>query len=168
VSFAWHLDATGERAQAFDELRKALEIDERHWGALVVTSELRLLAGEYEKAVSAAEDAYRVNPAHSMTWGVLAAGLRRVGQTERADALLHKHGSAPTPIWGRVLYHLHSAEIDEAAHWWQKAIELRDLFAVEFAGSSVAQPLRNSAHWLALSRAMNLTPSSIGSEHGRP
>ena len=147
-------------------MRKALEIDEHHWGALVITGDIHLTSGEYEKAVAAAEEAYRVNPTHSMTWGLLAAALRRVGQTERADALLQKHGSSPTPIWGRVWYHLHSSELDEAAHWWQKAIELRDLFVVEFAGATVVQPLRDSVHWPALGRAMNLTPSSIGSEHG--
>lgn len=167
MSFAWHLDAIGERGQALEELRKATEIDERHWGALVVTGEIHLLAGGYEKAVAAAEKAYRVNPTHSMTWGNLSAALRRAGKPERAAALLRERGSAPTPIWGRVWYHLHSGEIDEAAHWWGKAIELRDLFTVEFAASPDVQPLRDSPHWPKLSSAINLTQSSIaGSEHG--
>ena len=166
VSYAWHLNESGMRDQALAEMRKALEIDEHHWGALVITGDIHLTSGEYEKAVAAAEEAYRVNPTHSMTWGLLAAALRRVGQTERADALLQKHGSSPTPIWGRVWYHLHSSELDEAALWWRKAIELRDLFVVEFAGGKVVQPLRDSVHWPALGRTMNLTPPSIGSEHG--
>ena len=160
VSYAWHLNESGMRGPALAEVRKALEIDEHHWGALVITGDIHLTSGEYEKAVVAAEEAYRVNPTHSMTWGLLAAALRRVGQTERADALLHKHGSSPTPIWGRVWYHLHSSEIDEAAHWWRKAIEFRDLFVVEFAGSSVVSRCVTARTGQGLARAMNLTPDS--------
>jgi serine/threonine-protein kinase len=102
ASFAWHLNETGERTQALEELRTALEIDERHWGALVVASDIRLMAGENEEALAAAEEAYRVNPAHSMTWGCWrrhsGASVRRNAQTRSCASTgdrPHRSGDEP-------------------------------------------------------------------------
>ena len=68
-----------------------------------------------------------------MPTGILAAALVRVGETDRAQALIRQMGDRPNPVWGRINYHLLCSEIDEAADWYERAIQERDPFAAVFA-----------------------------------
>ena len=91
-----------------------------------------------------------------MTWGIFASVLARLGEKDRAAALVREAGESPNPIWGRVLYHLSCSEIDQAASWYERMIQQREPFATIFASDSVLKPLRASGHWPKLARLMNL------------
>jgi len=80
----------------------------------------------------------------------------RLGDKNRAAALVREGGDLPDPIWGRALYHLFCDEIDEAASWFERMIQQREPFAIIFARDSVLKPLRASRHWPRLTQLMNL------------
>jgi TolB-like protein len=152
-----HLLSTSEMYdRALEELGKALEFDESHWLPNFILAETSLALGRLREAVAAAEKAYRANPRHSMTWGILAAVLARLGDKDRAAALVREAGESPNPIWGRVLYHLSCSEIGQAASWYERMIQQREPFAIIFASDSVLEPLRISGYWPKLARLMNL------------
>ncbi len=44
-------------------------------------------------------------------------------------------GDTPTPLWGRAWYHLLCSEIAEAARWYEKMIDAREIFAPVYATS---------------------------------
>lgn len=162
LNVAWrailaHLFSTAEiYDRALEELRKALELDESHWLPNFILAETCLESGNLSDGVAAAEAAYRANPRHSMTWGIFAALLARLGEKDRAAALVREGGESPKPIWGRVLYHLSCSEIDQAASWYERMIQEREPFATIFASDSVLKPLRRSGHWPRLARLMKL------------
>jgi hypothetical protein len=91
-----------------------------------------------------------------MGTGLLAASLVRLGEKDRADVLLEEMGDSPVPIWGRAWYHLLVAEIDNAAWWYEKMIQAREMFAPVYANSLYTAELRASPHWPRLARMMNL------------
>jgi serine/threonine-protein kinase len=150
------LNATEQYDRALEELRKALELDENHVGANFVIGETYWRLGRFAEATAAAETAHRLVPSHSMCWGLLAAVLAHEGDRNRAAALIAEHGDWPTPVWGRVWYHLLCAELDEAAHWYRVSIEQREPFALMFANYPVTKALRASHHWSTLASSMNL------------
>lgn len=151
-----HLSEAGSRDRALEEALKASEIDENHWLALFMLGGIYFSRGKFREAVAAAERAHKAVPWHSMPMGLLAGALVRLGEKDRAEALIRQMGDAPRPVWGRVLYHLLCSEIDAAADWFKETIEQRDPFALIFARSSVTEPLRQSSHWPKLARMMNL------------
>ena len=63
----------------------------------------------------------------------------------------------PNPLWGGAWFHLLCSEIDDAAHWYEKMIETRDVFARIYANSPYTRHLRSSPHWPKLAAGrMNL------------
>ena len=42
-------------------------------------------------------------------------------------------GATSKPLWGRVVYHLLTSELDAAADWYEQMIEERDPFALLYA-----------------------------------
>ena len=122
----------GNVCQAITEAQKALDLDENFWLAHYNLAEIYISTGQFAEAVAAGEKAYRSAPWNSMATGVLAAALMRVGERDRAQALIQQMGDRPIPLWGRIGYHLLCSEIDAAADWYEKAIQERDPFAVVF------------------------------------
>jgi Flp pilus assembly protein TadD len=151
-----HLSGAEIYGRAFEELRKALEFDEHHWAPNCLIGETFMATGRFAEAAAAAERAYRANPRQSMTWGLLAAALKRLGDEDRATELIREHGGSPRPVWGRVSYHLLCSEIDAAASWYEVMIEWREPWAAVFASYPLVRPLRGSRHWLRLAQMMNL------------
>jgi tetratricopeptide (TPR) repeat protein len=144
--------------RALEELHKARELDENSATPHFILTETYLATGRIDEAVASAEKAYSLTPSNSMCWGLLAAALARSGQNDRASTLLRKHGESPSPVWGRVWYHLLRSEIDEAAHWYEVMIDQRESFAVMFPSYPVVAPLRENQHWPRLATMMNLPP----------
>jgi eukaryotic-like serine/threonine-protein kinase len=151
-----HLNLSQMNDQAEEEILKALEIDENHWLANCILGQIYMATGRYAAAAVAAEKAHHVNPLHSMPCAVLAAGLVKLGKTDRAAEVLREMGQSPKPIWGRVEYHMYRSELDVAADWYEKMIDQREPFAVIYAGSSLCKDLRQSPRWPALAREINL------------
>ena len=147
---------SGMYSEAMIELRKALQMDETHWLATFNVGEVHMATGRFAEAAEVFESIYRKAPANSFTWGFLASAWARLGDKDRAEALIRKHGNSPKPVWGRVAYHLWCLELDEAAKWYAKMIEHREPFALVFACDPVVKPLRESRHWPPLAAMMNL------------
>ena len=80
----------------------------------------------------------------------------RLGEKNRAAALVREMGDSPNPLWGRTWFHLLCSEVDDAASWYEKMIEARDVFAVIYANSPYTEELRASPNWARLARMMNL------------
>jgi TolB-like protein/tRNA A-37 threonylcarbamoyl transferase component Bud32 len=156
-----HLVCAGKYEEALKEGLKALEIADNEIHPHLAFGEAYLALGRLPEAVASAERAHRNLPQQSMATGFLAACLVRVGEKDRAEALLRAIGDTPTPIWGRAWYHLLCSEIDAAASWYEKMIEARDMFAVVYANSLYTEELRASPHWARLARMMNLPASTV-------
>jgi serine/threonine-protein kinase len=148
----------GRYEDALDEGFKALDISENEIHPHLAFGEAYLGLGRIDEAIASAERAHRNLPPHSMPVGLLAACLVRLGDKESAERLIRELGDSPRPIWGRTWYHLLCSEIDAAAHWYEKMIDARDMFAVVYAKSHYTATLRSSPHWARLARRMNLAP----------
>ena len=91
------------------------------------------------------------------------SGVRSVSQGTASRENVRARGTRPrpgTPIWGRVWYHLLCSEIDATAVWYQKMIEVRDIFAPIYANSPYTAELRASPYWPKLARMMKLPDSA--------
>jgi len=86
----------------------------------------------------------------------LAGVLARVGAKSRAETVVRKIGESPHPVFGRVLYHVLSGDLETSADWYERAIEERDPFALVFAYAPLTSDLRESPRWPQLARMMNL------------
>ena len=149
----------GKYEEALQEGNKALDISENEIHPHLAFGEAYLALGRVDEAVASAERAHRNLPQQAMGTGLLAATLMRRGDADRAAALLREMGDAPTPLWGRAWYHLLCSEIAEAAHWYEKMINARDIFALVYAASLYTTELRASPYWTKLARMMNLPVS---------
>jgi hypothetical protein len=66
-------------------------------------------------------------------------------------------GDTPRPLIGRVLYHWICGETDQAADWYERAINGRDPFALVFADGPLGSAFRESSRWPKLASMMKLT-----------
>ena len=155
-----HLVCAGKYEEALEEGRKALDIAQDEIHPHLAMAEAYLAMGNLAEAVVSAERAHRNLPQQSMGTGFLAATLMRRGEKERAHALLREMGDSPSPLWGRAWYHLLCSEVVEAARWYEKMIDAREVFAPFYAHSVYTTELRASPHWARLARMMNL-PESV-------
>jgi tetratricopeptide (TPR) repeat protein len=158
--FAHHLIEVGRYDEAMREIRVVLDIDENHWIGNTTLAYLHLVSGRPQEALPYAERAHRANPRHSFPAGVLAGTLARLGDLDRARDLILQIGDDPAPVLGRMMYHVLSGELEDAAAWYAKMIEQREPFALIFAFSPSTRPLRESSHWPRLARMMNLPEAS--------
>jgi eukaryotic-like serine/threonine-protein kinase len=74
----------------------------------------------------------------------------------RARQLIMEMGDSPVPLWGRVVYHLLTLDLDAAADWYDRMIEHRDPFALVYARAPFAEPLRGHPRWPELAARMKL------------
>jgi eukaryotic-like serine/threonine-protein kinase len=164
--WAAHLKNAGEYELAIVQAQKALELDEGYFVPLFILGEAYLASGRNDEAIVALEKAHHAAPWNAMPTGNLAVALLRRGEKARAAELIREMGEAPIPVWGRVLFHLLSGEIDAAADWYEKMIAQRDPFAIVYARGPITRALRESTRWPQLARMMNL-PDSLAAP-GQP
>ena len=74
----------------------------------------------------------------------------------RAEQLIDETGDSPLPLWGPVLYHLLTSNLDAAADWYERMIEARDPFALVYVRTSLVEPLRGHPRWPELAARMKL------------
>ena len=96
-----------------------------------------------------------------------ALECRRDGMARRRALAARREGAChacsswrweitPQPLWGRVVYHLHTSDLDAAADWYRRMIEQRDPFALVYARASITAPLREHHRWPELAALMKL------------
>ena len=156
-----HLVCEGRYEEALHEGRRALDVAQDQIHPHLAMAEAYLAMGNIDDAVASAERAHRNLPQQSMGTGFLAATLMRRGDADRAVTLLREMGESPTPLWGRAWYHLMCSEVAEAARWYEKMIDAREVFAPFYAISPYAAELRASPYWAKLARMMNLPESRV-------
>ena len=154
-----HMVCAGRSEEALVEGHKALEVAADQIHPHLAFAEAYLALGRLDDAVASAERAFLNLPHHSMGAGFYAAALRRIGDHDRAASIFMSLGDSPRPIWGRAWYHLLCSEIDEAARWYERMIDARELFAPVYANALYTKELRASSHWPKLARMMNLSVS---------
>lgn len=153
---ASHMTHAGMYGESIENAQKAIEIDPGHWVPYFPLGEAYVSAGRFGEAIAAAERAHEIAPWSAAPTGMLAGALARVGEKTRAGELIRQMGNEPLPVLGRVIYHVLCSEMDAAADWYEKMIEVRDPFAVIFADGPLFKPLRESPRWPKLARMMNL------------
>jgi eukaryotic-like serine/threonine-protein kinase len=153
--WAAHLIHAGRPAVAITEALRATELEPHYFVAHQLLGESYLAAGALPDAIAALERAYRQAPWNAMPAGLLGGALWMAGDQPRATALLAEL-QQPTPLWGRVWYHVLTGELDEAANWYERVIDARDPFALVYAASPQLAALRAHPRWPAIARMMNL------------
>ena len=135
---------------------RSIDIDPTYFLAHNMLGEASWAAGRRDEAVAAFERAHALAPWFGVASGWLAAVHRLAGPEDRANAVLAAVGSTSKPLWGRVVYHLLTSELDAAADWYEQMIEERDPFALLYARSSTVGPLRDHHRWPELAARMKL------------
>jgi tetratricopeptide (TPR) repeat protein len=153
---ASHLTHARRPEDAIREAKEALEIDEASLTSYVTLPEAYILMERWEDAAAVLEQGHRLFPHDGLIAGFLAGTLVHLGDHARADALIREMGVAPRPPIGRVLYHVLCSDIDQAADWYERAINARDPFALVFAAGPLGSDFRQSSRWPKLARMMNL------------
>lgn len=157
IARALCLRASGDVAEADDELRRIMEIDPSFWFPYFTFGVHRALAGRIGDARGMAEEAYRRAPWFAPIVGLRAALLDRTGAHEQAAALvreLERPDARLDPI-GPAIFHLIRGDLDATADWTARAIEQRHS-AVFFFLAEHASALRATARWESLERMLNL------------
>ena len=151
-----HLFDANRFDQAIDEGRRAVELEPNYFIAQHLLGEAYWTAGQWNEAMAAFERAYQLAPWWPITAGWFAALLSLRDQRTRARQIVMEMGDSPIPLWGRVVYHLLTSDLDAAADWYDRMIEHRDPFALVYARAAVSAPLRAHPRWPELAARMRL------------
>ena len=151
-----HLFDAGRFDQAIEEGLRATELEPNY----VIAQ--HLLGEAYWTAASGARPSRRSNARIRSRPGThccrLARGRPLAARREGACQADHRSDGrfAAEPLWGRVVYHLLTSDLDAAADWYGRMIEHRDPFALVYARASVVEPLRGHPRWPELAARMKL------------
>ena len=141
--------------QAIEEGLRATELEPNYFIAQHLLGEAYWYSGKRSQAIAAFERAYQIVP-WPIAAGWLAAALWLRDEKARARQIVEAMGDSPEPLWGRVVYHLLTSDLDAAADWYGRMIEHRDPFALVYARASVVEPLRRHPRWPELAARMKL------------
>ncbi len=148
----------GRDADVIKECLRILELDEHHYMAYFPLSIFHAQQGRLDEAVQTAEKAHAAAPWALTVIGFLAGLLMRAGYPERAAEVLAQlgDGSGYNAPYGFVYYYLLCSEIDQAAHWVERAVEQRSPNILAALRLPLAKDLRGSSRWVGLAKMMNL------------
>jgi len=92
---------------------------------------------------------------------VRVALLDLTGQKERSENLLAELSSSQIPgrAVGIAYFYTVTGNLDQAAVWWEKAIEQRVPLVVHLVSSPLTKPIRESSHSSRLAKLMKLPGS---------
>jgi eukaryotic-like serine/threonine-protein kinase len=142
--------------EALAAAERAVELDPNHVGPQFILGEAYLNAGRTADSRRVFARAYELGSWNAMAGGLFASTLAQEGQHARAAEVIGAMGDAPSPVWGRVLFHLHTSDLDAAAEWYDRMIDHRDPFALVYANAPVTAALRKHPRWPALAARMRL------------
>ena len=151
-----HLIDTERYDDGVRSAARAVELAPGYVVAINLLGEAYWAAGRKTEAVAAFERAYALAPWSGFSAGWLAGELWQMGNRERAEGLIREMGDGAGQLFGRVVYHLLSSDLDGAALWYERMIERRDPFALIYAWARITQPLRARPQWARLAGLMNL------------
>jgi tetratricopeptide (TPR) repeat protein len=148
----------GRDADVIKECLRILELDEHHYMAYFPLSIFHAQQGRLEEAVHTAEKAHAAAPWALTVIGFLAGLLMRTGHAERAAEMLEKlgDGSGYNAPYGFVYYYLLCSEIEQAAHWVERAVEQRSPNILAALRLPLAKDLRGNSRWAGLAGMMKL------------
>ena len=141
--------------QAIEEGLRATELEPNYFIAQHLLGEAYWYGGQRSQAIAAFERAYQIVP-WPIAAGWLAAALWLRDEKARARQIVEAMGDSPEPLWGRVVYHLLTSDLDAAADWYDRMIDHRDPFALVYARAAVSEPLRGHSRWPGLAARMRL------------
>ena len=150
-----HLFDAKRFEQAIDEGLRAVALEPNYFIAQHLLGEAYWWGGKPTEAIAAFERAYQIAP-WTIAAGWLAAALWLRGEKARAQQIIAAMGDSPEPLWGRVVYHLLTSDLDAAADWYGRMIDHRDPFALVYARASIVEPLRRHHRWPELAARMKL------------
>jgi TolB-like protein/Tfp pilus assembly protein PilF len=150
----WHADRVEDAER---ELRRAVDLDERFVRATATLAAVYAQQGRFDEALVLAEKGHASFPRSPIVIGLLAALLRRRGDTGRAADLmcgLRPNDAYGAPV-GLAIFHGVLGELDDSAEWTGRAIEQRFPAVVHLLGPL----LSTSSRWAPLARMMRLPVS---------
>jgi serine/threonine-protein kinase len=158
VGHAVSLRAAGRDQEAADEVRQILEIDPGYTAAYTLQA-ADVTAMPPGEAVAYAEKALALAPWTQPIVGLLAGVLSRQGSEDRARELMagldHAAHGVPAAF---TMFHALRGEPDEAAQWFDRAIDQRHQFVPMILLTRPYLPvLRASSRWPALAQRVNFT-----------
>jgi len=151
--YAMALQHAGSWAEAEEELRQILEVDENS-PTLSMLGLICARTGRFEEALAMTERAYALLPRSNPLAGQLAALLSRGCDENRASALIDhlRSGEAPGASVGLAVFHAMRGEFDQSALWTERAIEERFPLLI----ANVGPLIRTAPQWPALAKRMHL------------
>jgi eukaryotic-like serine/threonine-protein kinase len=158
VMLGAELFACGRFIEAEEAQLRALDLDPNYWLAYAWRSTQRAVQGRLEEARADAERAYQAAPWNVLGIGVYAGLIALAGDQPAAEKLIEKIGDGPSDgaPCAYIAYHTLRFELDEAAAWYEKAIEQRDTRAPWITAALFGDRLTTHPRWPALRRMMNL------------
>jgi len=153
---ASHLTHARRPDEAIRQANEALEIDEASLAGYVTLGEAYIFMERWEDAAAMLEKGHQRFPQDGLSAGLLAGTLVHLGDHAQADTLIREMGETPRPLIGRALYHMLCSDTDQAADWYERAINARDPFALVFAAGPLGNDFRQSSRWPKLARMMNM------------
>jgi serine/threonine-protein kinase len=147
--------------QAIDAALKATELEPNYFIAQHLLGEAYWASGRQNEGMASFGRAYQLAPWNAVATGWMAVALWQRGKKAVAEELIARMGDAPMPLWGRVLFHLQTSDIDAAADWYERMIEHRDPFALVYARAAITRPLREHHRWRKLEELMKLPAAAM-------
>jgi eukaryotic-like serine/threonine-protein kinase len=161
VGQAVSLRTAGRDEEAANQARQVLDINPQFVAAYTLQA-LDVTAVPPDEALAYAERGVALAPFSRSNIGLLAGVLWRQGQEARAREVI---ASLDTAVYDApvafTFFHALRNEPEEAAHWFERAIDQRHPFVSMILLSPPYLPvLRASSRWPALARRLNLSETS--------
>jgi tetratricopeptide (TPR) repeat protein len=139
ISYATCLMAAGQIDEAEKQIRQTLDFDPNFAAGYNYLAIIYTVRGMYREALSYSEKAPSMLLFH---WGVRVALLDLTGQKERSENLLAELASSQIPgrAVGIAYFYTVTGNLDQAAVWWEKAIEQRVPLVVHLVSSPLPSP----------------------------
>lgn len=164
VGLAASLTAAGRHEEAFAEVRKILDLDPGFVAAYTLQP-FDVLKAPLPEALAFAEKGFDLAPWNPISAAVFAGLLVRNGERARAGEIVSRiaEGRSKAAPGALAIFHLLSDDVETAAEWTAKALELRhNMVAMLLLASPWKPLLRTSSQWPRLARIMNLHESGVG------
>ena len=156
---AMSLAAVGQFAEAEELLRQSEDLDPHFMWTHYYLADVQVAQQKFVEALPFAETAFSLAPWYAPAIGIYAGLLVRTGDQGRGREIVRALGAGEAygASKGLAIFHTVCGDIELAAHWYERAIEERDSFAVAYLQAAIGEPLRASQYWPKLAALMNLS-----------